>query len=147
MTRYARISNGEAVEVITSEHPLEESFHPDIAGLFSIVTDDVVQGSRVDNKGKWTHPEPIIEAQEEVAPPCVSPVEFKLLFTPKERVDIKAARAADPVIDDFFDIVDDPRLTHVNLALKSTSDALDYLTAKGILAEGRKVEILTGIPQ
>lgn len=74
----------------------------------------------------------------------VSPVEFKLLFTSQERVAINAARAADPVIDDFFDIVDDPRLTHVDLGLQSTQDALSYLVAKSLLTEDRKSEILRG---
>src|SRR5574343_1577031 len=52
-----------------------------------------------------------------VIPPSVSPPEFKLLFTSNERVAIKAARSTDPVIADFMDIVEDPRLTTVNLAL------------------------------
>ena len=87
----------------------------------------------------------VIEAAP--VPPKVSPVEFRLLFTPQERVAIKAARASDPVLDDFYDIVEDPRLTHVDLGLASTQAALDYLTAQGLIAAGRKDEILTGIVQ
>lgn len=79
--------------------------------------------------------------------PKVSPVEFKLLFTAPERVAIKAARATDTVIDDFFDIVEDVRLTHVDLGLKSTQDALSYLEGLGLIAAGRKAEILTGVVQ
>lgn len=74
----------------------------------------------------------------------VSPVEFKLLFTAMERVAIKAARAEDPVIDDFYDIVEDPRLTFVDLGLQSTQEALGYLESKGLLTEERRLQILTG---
>lgn len=74
----------------------------------------------------------------------VSPVEFMLLFTPRERVTIKAARTSDPVIEDFFDIVEDPRLTHVDLGLQSTRQALGYLAAKGLIAPERIPEMLSG---
>ena len=73
-----------------------------------------------------------------------SSTQFKLLFTSMERVAIKGS--ADPIVQDFFSIVEDPRLTHVDLGLKSTQDALDYMTAIGIIAAGRKAEILTGLP-
>lgn len=76
--------------------------------------------------------------------PSVSPIEFKLLFSAQERVAIKAARQTDPVIEDFFSIVEDPRLTHVNLGLQSTQDALAYLKAKGIITTSRRQEILAG---
>lgn len=74
----------------------------------------------------------------------VSPVEFKLLFTAQERVAIKAARGNDPVIDDFFSIIEDPRLTHVNLGLRSTQDALAYLESKDLITASRREQILSG---
>lgn len=77
--------------------------------------------------------------------PKVSPVEFKLLFSPQERVAIKETRSADPVIDDFFDIVEDPRLTCVNLGLQSTKDAIAYLVSKNLLTEARSAEVLSGL--
>lgn len=76
------------------------------------------------------------------AQPQVSPVEFKLLFTAQERVAIKTS--TDAQVLDFFEIVNDPRLTHVDLGLQSTADALAYLTQLGILAEGRTAQILEG---
>lgn len=76
--------------------------------------------------------------------PSVSPIEFKLLFSAQERVAIKAARQTDPVIEDFFSIVEDPRLTHVNLALQSTQDALTYLEVNGFITTERRQEILAG---
>lgn len=87
--------------------------------------------------------EMVIEALPE-ASIKVSPVEFKLLFSAAERVAIKTARQTDPVIDDFYDIVEDPRLTHVDLGLPSTQDALAYLESKGLIATERRIQILAG---
>lgn len=65
-----------------------------------------------------------------------------MLFTAPERIAIKTS--VDPVIQDFFEIVNDPRLTHVNLSLQSTQDALGYLALQGVIAESRIAEILQG---
>lgn len=81
----------------------------------------------------------------ETPAPKVSPVEFKLLFTAQERVAIKAARASDPIIDDFFEIAEDPRLTYVDLGLESTQAALSYLVTKELITEVRKADILAGV--
>lgn len=74
----------------------------------------------------------------------VSPIEFKLLFTSQERVAIKAAREADPHVNDFFELVEDPRLTHVDLSLMSTRAALRHLVTQDLLTEARMAEILVG---
>lgn len=92
-------------------------------------------------------PEPEPEPTPEPAPapaPIVSPVEFKLLFTSAERIAIKAARATDPVVDDFMDIVDDPRLTFVNLGLQSTIDAINYFVSIDLIQPERVEQILSG---
>lgn len=75
----------------------------------------------------------------------VSPVEFKLLFKAQERVAIKTS--ADLIVQDFFEIVNDPRLTFVDLQLQSTKDALAYLTSLNLIGPGRMDAILTGIVQ
>lgn len=77
----------------------------------------------------------------------ISPVQFKLLFTSEERVAIRVARETDPVIDDFFDIIDDPRLSEVNLKLSSTSEALTYFVTKNLITEVRKKQILNNFTQ
>lgn len=91
-------------------------------------------------------------APEEEAPPpeaplplMVSPIEFKLLFTSAERVGMKAARPTDAILDDFFDILDDPRLTVVDLGLQSTKDALAHMVAQGYVSADRPPEILAGV--
>lgn len=79
--------------------------------------------------------------------PKVSPVEFMLLFTSSERVALKAARPTDPVIEDWLDIVQDPRLQYVDLGLASTQDALTYLVQQSLITEQRRTQILTGVLQ
>lgn len=82
----------------------------------------------------------------------VSPVEFKLLWTSAERIAARAQQETDTVIADFFDIVDDSRLTFVNLSLGSTKDGVDYLLSKlveiGVVAgedvPARRAAILSG---
>jgi len=120
-------------------------FHPDIAALYDTdVPDTAVNGAELVD-GEWVNPapaEPPAPAPVPAAAPKVSPVEFKLLFTVLERVAIKAS--TDPIVQDFFSIVEDTRLTHVDLGLQSTKDAIGYLQSKGLLTGERAAAILTG---
>ena len=142
MTNFARVINDVAVDV--SSTPAEQ-FHPSIAEQFEPVPDEVQAGWVRNEDGEWEAPAPSPEPEPTPSEATkVSPVEFKLLFTSHERVAIKAARTTDPVIDDFFEIVEDTRLTHVNLGLQSTQDALAYLEAKGLITNSRRQEILAG---
>lgn len=125
-------------------------FTADIAALYNTdVPPGTVNGARLVD-GVWVNPAPTQApepAPEPVAAPepvKVSPIEFKLLFTAQERVAIKAARQTDPIIDDFYDIVEDPRLTHVNLSLQSTQDAVGYLAVQGLIDPERVAHILAG---
>jgi len=120
-------------------------YHPDIARLYDTDVPDEAQNGDSYSDGVWTAkpvPEPVVSEPVAPTPPKVSPVEFKLLFTAQERVAIKTSN--DAIVQDFFELVNDQRLTHVNLALQSTQDALAYLTAIGILANGRAAQIITG---
>jgi hypothetical protein len=126
-----------------------ELYRPEVSELYSAdVPDNAANGDGWVDGALVKRPAPAQEHIEEpVQRPRVSPVEFKLLFAPQERVAIKSARANDPVIEDFMEIVEDQRLTYVDLNLKSTQDALGYLVAKGILTEDRKAQILDGTLQ
>ena len=137
MTNFARVINDVAVDV--SSTPAEQ-FHPSIAEQFEPVPDEVQAGWVRNEDGEWEAPAPSPSEATKV-----SPVEFKLLFTSAERVAIKAARATDQVIDDFYDIVEDLRLTFVDLGLRSTQDALSYMVAQGLLTDERRSEILAGV--
>lgn len=124
----------------------EELYHSEIAKLYDTnVPDDAENGDGWVNGTlvKPVVPEPVDPPAPVVVPPKVSPVEFKLLFTAPERVAIKAS--TDPVVQDFFEIVNDPRLTYVDLGLQSTKDAIGYLQSKGLLTAERAAVILTGV--
>lgn len=149
MSKYARIKNGMAVEVFMPPASVDitDCFHADIAALFTACPDDITPGSTIDATGHWTiatAPDPLSVPAPVTEAPKVSPIQFKLLFTAQERVTMKAARATDPVIDDFFDIVEDPRLTLVDLGLQSTRDALTYLVSQDLLTQDRANEVLAG---
>lgn len=110
----------------------------------------VVDGTVVDNYPAQTDEEILaavlnapVEAAAEVSLK-VSPVEFKLLFTPQERMALRAARATDPVLDDFYDIAEDPRLTHIDLGLQDTKDAIGYMVLQGLLTQARANVVLSG---
>ncbi|STQ91419.1 hypothetical protein [Iodobacter fluviatilis] len=92
--------------------------------------------------GQFVAPAPVLSAS-----PLVTPIEFKLLFTAAERVAIKAARADHPLIADFYEIIEDPRLTHVDLNLQSTRFALMYLEEQSLITAARRLEILSGVVQ
>jgi hypothetical protein len=139
--KYARIINSIAIDVRTDSP--EGCFTPNIVAEFVEVPDQVEEGWS-NKRGTWTAPVPFTPEPAAVVPPTVSPIEFMLLFTAQERVAIKAARASDEIIEDFMSIVEDPRLTGVNLALQSTQNALEYLVFKGLITEDRKAQIVLG---
>ena len=142
MTNYVRIINNIAVDVCPDPRSY---FHPQLAVEFEEVPDEVSHVWRLAD-GLWQAPPevpaPIAPASIEYVK--VSPIEFMLFFTNTERVAIKAARPTDPVIDDFMDILGDPRLTYVDTSLSSIKETLDYLVGKAILEESRVNEILSG---
>jgi hypothetical protein len=143
--KHAWIENN-TVRDIANGNPAE-LFHPDIAAKYDTqVPDDIVPGATLVD-GVWVNPAPV----EPVAPeptvpvaPTVGPIEFKLLFTSGERIAIKTS--TDPIVQDFYEITSDPRLTHVDLGLKSTQDAIAYLVSVDILSQERADAILTGTP-
>lgn len=152
---WARVTNDVAVEVIAFDP--DGRFVPEVVAMFSPVPDGVVVGSVRGADGNWTAPQaPDAEQPAPVSPAItqVSPVEFKLLFTSSERLAIKAARAYQgddetalavrDALNDFYEIVDDPRLTYVDLALESTRDAIEFLAGAGLIEPARVPEILTG---
>lgn len=131
-----------------------ECYHPDIAVHYNTdVPEGTVNGATLVD-GEWVNPvipepTPVEPVQPDIT---VSPVEFKLLWTVTERAKITELKASDPIIQDFYSIIDDPRLTLVNLSLKSTQDAVDYLLSKlveaAVLTEeqvpDRRAAILSG---
>ena len=74
----------------------------------------------------------------------MTPVEFKMLFTIQERIAIKAARTTDEILQDGFEILEDPRLTTVDFGLQSVRDLIDYMVSLNLLTVERAVEIKDG---
>lgn len=140
MTNYARIINDVAVDVCTDP---ANCFHPDIAREFVAVPDEVQPGW-IRKDGQWSAPAPAPRPEPVPVYPTVTPVEFKMLFASAERIAIKEARTTDPVVDDYFDIVEDPRLQVVDLGLHSVQEGIRYLQTIGILTEDRVGQILAG---
>lgn len=163
MKKFARISPPDSegirtvLEVVEAE-TIEDRYHPDIVAQFTEVPAAVVVGSTTDDSGEtWAEPVPVDPAP---AGPnfrtLVSPVEFKMLFSPMERLAIRQAREYSGevaeqktfamLVDDWWSIVDDPRLTGVDLALPQTQAGLDMLVPAGILTDERRAEIGLGMP-
>lgn len=141
--KYAWIENNK-IRDIAHGNPVE-IYHPDVAAHYTEqVPDDAENGDSWGGEvlTKPAAPEPVEPATP--IPPKVSPVQFKLLFMAQERIAIAQARVTDPVLQDLCGILDDPRLTEVDMALKSTQETLDYLTEQNLIGAGRKAEILTG---
>ena len=136
----AWIENGK-VRDICNGNP-SECFHPDIAKNYDTdVPDNVEVGAELID-GVWVNPAPIEPVEPEIVYEKVSPIEFKMLFTMSERLAINPLKQSDEIIKDWFEVLDDSRLTFVDLGLKSTQDALNYLVTLGILTEDRKLQIL-----
>lgn len=164
MPKFARMtasdSSGDrvAIEVVSASNAAEISsrYHPVIAEQFIQVPADTVQGS-VKNGSTWTHPEPVPEpaTPEPALRTRLTRPEFKLQFTSAERIAIRQAREYDgddaaaslraAIIDDFFDIINDPALSYVDLELPATIEGVNYLESEGLIATGRATEILTGV--
>lgn len=150
--KFAWIENGTVRDICTGD-PVDH-YHPDVAVHYSSTVDDWVVAGAALVDGQWVNPvfSPTIIAASAEPDITVSPVEFKLLWTPAERIAAKDLQTTDAVIADFFEILNDSRLTLVNLSLGSTQDGVDYLLTKleeiGVVAEddvpARRAAILSG---
>lgn len=152
MTKHARIQNDVAVDVVDGNPA--EFFHADIAATFVPVPDAVERG--------WIH-DPQADSWSAPADPGpqgpsyrteVSRPEFKMLFTGAERIAIAAARAGGEtapeklrkaVLDDFFDIIEDPALESIRLGHPTVQEGFAYLVSESLLTADRMAEISSGI--
>jgi len=85
-------------------------------------------------KANW---ESLIPSEPAPTPPEVSAITFKMLFTSAERVALRALKTTDPIVEDFFDLVDDPRTNKVDLSMQSVQDGILYclnaLATQGVI--------------
>lgn len=141
--KYAWIEN-DRIRDISPGNPAE-LYTPDVAKFYDTEVPDNAENGDGWVNGQLVKPEPPAPVPvPEPTPvyPTVGPIAFKLLFTAQERIAIK--QSTDAIVQDFFEIANDPRTTEINLALKSVQDAIGYLEQLGLLAAGRKDHILQG---
>lgn len=146
---YGRIKNGVVLDTATDPNT---QFHPILAAEFVEIPDDVRAGWTFDGTDYAppvvADPEP--KEPESAEPVLISPVDFKFLFTLAERLKIKELRATDLALDDFYSMLDDPRLTVVSLSdariIEGVEYAVNALAAVEVVAdpEQRISEILGG---
>lgn len=146
MTNYARIINGVAVDV--SIDPAN-SFHPDLARQFVNVPDNVASGWILSGK-VWGAPTAVVppaEGPAEAGNLKPSPMEFLLLLSLAEQAAIRAAAPTDAQVSILVSMVDDTRLTYVDLAHPTVVEAIKYLAGKpALLTADRAARVLAGLP-
>lgn len=142
MQKYARVINKFVTETmsIPSDANIEDYFVPQIAAQFIACPDEVEQTWTYED-GEWKEPAP-------PAPPAphyetkIGKAEFLMLFTGEERVAIRAERASDPVIDDFFLILEISEF--IDAEESTTINGVNYLVSKNLLTPQRAATILKG---
>lgn len=143
--KYAWIENA-VIRDVCNGAP-DELYHPDIAKHYDTqVPDEAINGDGWDGV-KLVKLVKYVLSDNIPLPQMwritqISPVEFKLRFTAQERIAMRAARPTDPGVDDLFDIIEDPRLTTVDLELAATKEAVAYLVLKGYVVQARVNTIL-----
>lgn len=145
MTTYARIVDGCAIDVTTSDP--KTIFHPEVASQLVMVPDGTSNGDRK-NGNTWTKFVPPQEVVPAVKAPVVTPPQFKMLIM-GELAEIMGEAKDDIVIGSFMEIVNDPRLTEVDLGLTSVQNGLKYCLKKIGRSDDqisqRMAEILSGV--
>ena len=147
--KYAWIENNKIRDIVEVD-PFTV-FHADVAKNYNTEVEDNVEDNAELVDGVWVNPvtpepDPDYEIPEpEKVYPKVSPLEFKMLFTSQERIAIKEAKATDEILQDGFEILEDPRLTVVDLGLASVQGLIDYMVTLGLVATERADEIKSGI--
>lgn len=146
MSLFARIKGGIVTEV--SIDPANQ-FHTDIAREFEPVPDNVKAGWR---KVGNTWIEPTNPGTPTKPKRKTDLILFKLLFSTPERIHLKSLITTDPIIKDFFEIIDDVRITSIDMEstfiIDSVNYCVDLLVTAGIILEEDRVtrteEILSG---
>jgi hypothetical protein len=139
--RKAWIENGIIRDIAHAEP--SEIYHPDIAVHYTVEVPDDAENGDTFIDGVLTKPVIVAPLPVEaviVKITTLSPIAFKLRFTPQERVAIYASTSA--MVKDFISILDDTRLKEIDLVLQSTIDAVGYLASLSLITQARASEIL-----
>lgn len=146
MGNYARIINGVAVDVCPDP---ATHFHPSLAVEFVGVPDSVRPGW-VRKGDAWSAPvlvEPLTPAIIEQGNLQPTALQFLLMLTAAEQVAIREAAKSDPMVGVLVTMVDDPRLTFVDLTNATVIEGIQYLTTTtpALLTKERAARLLKGL--
>ena len=147
--KYAWIENNKIRDIVEVD-PFT-IFHADVAKNYSTEVEDNVKDNAELIDGVWVNPVTPEPDPDYVAPepekvyPKVTPLEYKMLFTVQERIAIKEAKVTDEILQDGFEILEDPRLTVVDLGLASNHGFIDYMVTLGLVTTERADEIKSGL--
>lgn len=148
MQKYARVENRLVIETLSipSDVNIENYFVPQIVQQFIACPDEVEQNWTYED-GEWKEPKPP-EPLEPPKPPephyetRIGKAEFLMLFTSEERVAIRAERNNDPIISDFFLVLEISEF--IDVKEDTAINGVNYLVSKNLLTPQRAAAILKG---
>ncbi len=143
--KYAWIENNKVRDICQGGSP-SENYHPDIAAHYTTQVPDTVVNAAVLEGTTWVNPNPQFQPEPVVVETILNVAEFKMRFTSAERIVLKTAKATDVVIDDFFEIINDPRLVTVDLRSDMIVNAVKYMVSKNFLTQER-ANVIASIPE
>lgn len=141
------IVNEDFSATVTSDDGLLECHFPayNVETLEPITTKEAAEAQAMVVLGReslYLAPKPVITGNLAPTPP-----EFLLLLTLQERVAIRKARATNDVVEDLMQLIDDPRLTFVELTSPSVIEAINYLASGDapLITPARAKRVLAGL--
>ena len=148
MQKYARVENRLVIETLSipSGANIENYFVPQIAQQFIACPNEVEQNWTYEG-GEWKEPK-LPELPEPSKPPephyetRIGKAEFLMLFTSEERVAIRAERNNDPIVSDFFSVLEISEF--IDVKEDTTINGVNYLASKNLLTQQRAAAILKG---
>ena len=148
MQKYARVENKLVIETLSipSDANIGNYFVPQIAQQFIACPDEVEQNWTYED-GKWKEPKlPEPSKPPEPSEPHyetrIGKAEFLMLFTSEERVAIRAERNNDPIVSDFFFVLEISEF--IDVKEDTAINGVNYLASKNLLTPQRAAAILKG---
>ncbi|GHA13307.1 hypothetical protein GCM10007989_04870 [Devosia pacifica] len=130
-------SNGVVDNVIEAESvEAAQSMFP---GASVFASDEVGPGWVSDGEGGWQAPPELPTTKDPVR---IDTPLFLMRFTPQERIGIRQAAKTDLVIEDWFAIINDPRLAYIELGDPNLTAGMGYLVQQELMTEARAQEVL-----
>ena len=148
MQKYARVENKLVIETLSipSDANIENYFVPQIAQQFIACPDGVEQNWTYED-GEWKEPK-LPEPPKPSEPPephyetRIGKAEFLMLFTSEERVAIRVERNNDPIVSDFFSVLEISEF--IDVKEDTAINGVNYLASKNLLTPQRAAAILKG---